>query len=217
MSSIEVFERLSDRYDSWFERNRLIAEAEARLVSSMVEKRPILEVGVGTGFFASRIGAEAGVDPSMGMLGRALSRMPRSLLVRGVGERLPFRDSAFSTVLIVVTLCFVEDPRKVLLESRRVLSGGGDLVACIVPRDSPWGRFYESLGSRGHPFYSRARFLSLGELRSLIAGAGFEVVEERAVLGFSPWEEPRLEEPSRDVRGKGFVCVKAVKAGGLSS
>ncbi|MCE4613095.1 MAG: methyltransferase domain-containing protein [Desulfurococcales archaeon] len=211
MPGIDVFEALADRYDSWFERNRIIAEAEARLVSSMVDKRPILEIGAGTGFFASRVSAEAGIDPSISMLSRAARRMRYSLLVRGVGERLPFRDSVFSTVLVVVTLCFVEDPRKVLLESRRVLTGDGDLVACIVPRDTPWGIFYEELGRTGHPFYSRARFLSLGELRRLILGAGFEITEERGVLGFAPHEEPRLEKPSGEVRGKGFVCVKAVK------
>ena len=45
----------------------MTAENEVKLVKLMVSRapRPILEVGVGTGYFAGRVGAEAGLDPSM--------------------------------------------------------------------------------------------------------------------------------------------------------
>jgi ubiquinone/menaquinone biosynthesis C-methylase UbiE len=191
------------------------AENEVKLVKLMVSRapRPILEVGVGTGYFAGKVGAEAGLDPSMKMLEIARMRGV-GLLVRGVGESMPFRNEVIGTVLIVVTLCFVDDPARVLEESFRVLRMGGVLVSCIVPRDSPWGEHYTRLGSEGHPFYSKARFLTLGEHEELIRASGFEIVESMGTLSYSPFEEPRLEEPSNEVRGKGFVCVKAIKGGG---
>jgi ubiquinone/menaquinone biosynthesis C-methylase UbiE len=191
------------------------AENEVKLVKLMVNRapRPMLEVGVGTGYFAGKVGVEAGLDPSMKMLETARMRGV-GLLVRGVGESMPFRDEVIGTVLIAVTLRFVDDPARVLEESFRVLRVGGVLVSCIVPRDSPWGEHYAILGFEGHPFYSKARFLTLGEHEELIRSSGFEIVEPMGTLSYSPFEEPRLEEPSNEVRDKGFVCVKAIKGGG---
>ena len=211
MSTASIFDNYSGRYDSWFDRNRVIAEAEARLVEMMVDKRPILEVGVGTGFFASRVRAEAGLDPSLGMLSIARRRLRGSLLVLGVGEKLPFRSSIFGAVVVVVTLCFVDDPEALLREAWRVLRPGGELVSCIVPLDSSWGRFYVEKGKKGHPLYSKARFLSRSSHVNLIESAGFSVVRELGVLSFKPWDEPRLEDPAPWNGDMGFVCAKALK------
>ncbi len=71
----------------------MTAENEVKLVRLMVNgaPRPILEVGVGTGYFAGRVGAEVGLDPSMKMLEIARMRGV-GLLVRGVRESMPFKD-----------------------------------------------------------------------------------------------------------------------------
>ncbi len=74
-------------------------------------------MGVGTGRFAAPLGLRAGVDPAREMLRLA----PRELdLVEGVGEMLLLRSRAFPCVLLVVTLCFVQDPAAVLREAMRV-------------------------------------------------------------------------------------------------
>ncbi|MGQ9496117.1 MAG: class I SAM-dependent methyltransferase [Thermoanaerobaculaceae bacterium] len=213
MLTAGLFDELYDRYDKWFESNTITAENEARLVKVMAEgaPRPIVEVGVGTGYFASKIGAEAGLDPSPRMMSIARMRGVE-LLVEGVGERMPFRDSSFGTVLIVVTLCFVDDPVQTLRESHRVLRSGGNIIACVIPRDSSWGKYYVELGAGGHPFYSKARFYKLEELLDMLEHVGFKIVDIMGTLGYTPEEEPRVEEPSRDTRDKSFVCVKAVKA-----
>jgi hypothetical protein len=63
---------------------------------------------VSTGRFAAPLGLRAGVNPVREMLKLA----PRELdLVEGVGEMLPLRSQAFPCALLVVTLCFVQDPR----------------------------------------------------------------------------------------------------------
>ena len=214
MSTARVFDELWARYDSWFERNRIIAFNEARLIKSLVseDKRPLVEIGVGTGFFSESVRAEAGIDPSFKMLLRARER-GISLLVRAVGERLPFKDRVFGTVIIVVTLCFVDEPLRVLREAYRVLYRGGELISCIIPRESPWGMVYRRKAEEGNPFYSLARFYSREEARSLIRKAGFAIVEERGVLSFKPGEEPRIEDPSPWNGSQGFLCIKALKTG----
>ena len=193
----------------------MTAENEVKLVKLMVSRapQPILEVGVGTRYFAGRVGAEAGLDPSMKMLMVARMRGVE-LLVRGVGESMPFRSGVIGTILIVVTPCFVDDPARVLQESFRVLRVGGNLVSCIVPRDTPWGYHYTKLGSEGHPFYSKARFLSLREHEELIEASEFKITQSMGTLSYSPFEEPRLEDPSDEVKDKGFVRIKAIKGGG---
>ncbi len=204
-----MFDKLWELYDEWYYRHKTIAENEVRLVKSMVTKHPVLEVGVGTGFFAQHVGAEIGVDPSINMLGKALKRGIE--VAQGVGEKLPFRDRSFMTVLLIVTLCFVDDPYLVLAESTRVAKRGGDVVACIVPRDSSWGRKYVEEAKRGHVFYSRARFYTVAEVYDMMEKAGLKIVEARGVLGFKPWERPYPEEPSNDIVDKGFVCIRGVK------
>ena len=88
---------------------------------------------------------------------------------------------------------------------------GGDVVACIVPRDSSWGRKYVEEAKRGHVFYSRARFYTVAEVYDMMEKAGLRIVEAKGVLGFKPWERPYPEEPSNDIIGKGFVCIRGVK------
>ncbi|MCE4624655.1 MAG: class I SAM-dependent methyltransferase [Desulfurococcales archaeon] len=207
--SHRVFDRLYERYDEWYRRHPIDAWNELLAVREALHGSPgpCLEVGVGTGWFASKAGCEYGVDPSMGMLRIARARGVEVVL--GRGESLPFRDDSFGTVLMVVTLCFVQDPARVLEESARVVRRGGRVVPCIVPRESPWGRHYEKLASRGHPFYSLARFLTVGELVSLLEDAGLRVERMVATLSYGPEEEPRAEEPRSYSGWEGFVCIVA--------
>jgi len=164
-------------------------------------------VGTGTGFFAWRLGVEYGIDPSVHML--ELARMRGVEVVAGVGEALPFRDSVFGAVLLVVTLCFVDDPASVVREAARVLRPGGYLVACIVPRESEWGRYYESI-KNSSPFYRIARFLSTVEVEALVEGAGLKTVKWVSTLTYGPLDVPRPEEPFEGLGG-GFSCLRARK------
>ncbi len=207
-SIVELFERHAERYDSWYMRNRIIAENEARLVQLFKPRKPSVEVGAGTGFFASRLAVDVAVEPALNMLRRAHERGLEA--VQALGENLPLRSSSMATVYLIVTLCFLENPDPVIAEIARVLRRDGSLVSCIVPRDSSWGRYYVELGRKGHLFYSRARFYTVGEMDSLYSRYGLTRTRTLGTLSFKPWEEPRLEEPkpwtpSSDL---GFVCAE---------
>ncbi|WP_243666066.1 hypothetical protein [Vulcanisaeta sp. JCM 16159] len=55
-SSISIFNRYARDYDNWYVRHVDIAESEIRTVSVMVPKGLGIEIGVGSGFFAGRLG-----------------------------------------------------------------------------------------------------------------------------------------------------------------
>ncbi len=169
---------------------------------------PRLEVGVGSGRFAAALGLEVGLDPARASLRFAAER--GVAVVQGAGERLPFGDRTFGTVVIVVTLCFADDPASLLGEARRVLASSGRLVAGVVPLDSAWGCHYEAQGRAGHPFYRCARFLTLSEHRRMLADAGFTITGTRSTLTQVPSDDP-VEEDIQEgvVSGAGFVAFQA--------
>jgi len=204
-----VFDRYWRVYDAWYVRNSVTAENEVRAVAAALAdaRRPWLEVGVGTGFFAWRLGVDYGLDPSIRML--SVARRRGVEVVAGVGEVLPFRDGVFGAVLLIVTLCFVDDPVAVVSESARVLRRGGYLVACVVPRENEWGRYYESIRDSS-PFYRIARFLSTAEVEALVEGAGLKPVRWVSTLTYGPLDVPRPEEPFEGLGG-GFSCLRARK------
>jgi demethylmenaquinone methyltransferase/2-methoxy-6-polyprenyl-1,4-benzoquinol methylase len=91
----------------------------------------ILDVGGGTGrvaqHFVDIVRAICVLDLSHGMLLEAKKKLAIQAC-RGIAERLPFRDGAFSRVVAVDSFHHFEDHEKVASEMVRVLSPGGRLV-----------------------------------------------------------------------------------------
>lgn len=208
-----LFERLAERYDAWYEDpvGRQLFAMELACLRPLLQgtTRPRLEVGVGSGRFAATLGVEVGLDPAREPLGLARARGVR--VVQGVGERLPFRDGVFGGVLVVVTLCFADDPQMLLAEARRVLRPGGALVLGELVADSSWGQWYRRRGEAGHSFYSQARFLTAADTKEMLRMAGLRVAAARSTLTQPPTDQPH-PEPAVDGAGDraGFVCLKAV-------
>jgi SAM-dependent methyltransferase len=211
-SSAAVFERLAARYDEWYEGpvGRVAFPMEVECLAPMLEGtgRPRLEIGVGSGRFAAALDVEFGIDPAHAPLRLARSR--GVTVVRGLGEALPFGDGSFGAVLIVVTLCFADDPLALLREAHRVLRDPGALVLGMVFADSPWGAFYRERALAGHPFYAAARFLRRTTVRELLARTGFQLTASRSVLRQPPGSRLRLEAAVEgDHPEAGFVAWKA--------
>ncbi len=211
MSTARIFDLLYLDYDHWYEEHPVTARNELLVVGEALSgaPEPCVEVGVGTGWFASRLGCLLGVDPSLSMLRIARARGVEA--VAGRGEALPLASSRLGTVLMVVTICFVDDPWRVVAEASRALVGGGRLVVCIVPRDSPWGRYYVSLASRGHPFYSHARFYTVGEVDEFARRAGLRRRRVLATLSYPPGAPERYEDPRPYTGSEGFACIEYSK------
>ncbi|MDA8040211.1 MAG: class I SAM-dependent methyltransferase [Actinomycetota bacterium] len=207
-----AFEDLAARYDAWYDMasGRKLFDLELRCLRPLLSGTgpPRLEVGVGSGRFATALGIEVGLDPARAPLDLAARRGVR--VVQGAGEQLPFADHGFNVVILVVTLCFADDPAGLLDEVRRVLRPGGSLVVGLVPGDSAWGQAYEEKRRAGHPFYQGAHFLTLADHLGLLGRAGFEVVAARSTLRQAPMDAPVDEEVREGALSEaGFVAVAA--------
>jgi ubiquinone/menaquinone biosynthesis C-methylase UbiE len=96
----------------------------------------VLEIGVGSGqnlaLYGSAVHRVYAIDPSMELLQiarnrSAEARLPVSL-TRASAEQLPFADAIFDSVVMTWTLCSIPNPVAALIEMRRVLKPGGNLV-----------------------------------------------------------------------------------------
>ena len=173
-SSESVFDSHTDEYEEWFERNRSAYLSELRLLEMLIPENGLgLEVGIGTGKFAAPLGIDFGIDPSRNML--QLARKSGSRVVLAKGEQTPFRDGIFDYVLIMVTICFVDDSYRVIEESKRVIKNGGRIVVGIIDRDSWLGRIYLAKKDKSK-FYQEATFYSAREIVEMLKSRDFKDV-----------------------------------------
>jgi ubiquinone/menaquinone biosynthesis C-methylase UbiE len=191
------FDPIAETYDQWYETAEgwAIFNAELKCLRSVCGNccGRWLEVGVGTGRFASGLGVSRGIDPSLSMLEIAVARGIMAYL--GVAESLPFPQNSFDGVLMVMTLCFIQDSLRALKECCRILKSDGSLLLGIVPKDSPWGRAYARKKEKGHPIYSLTRFYEAPEVLALFEKAGFIFKESASTLFWHP-DEPWEVEPT---------------------
>ena len=206
------FERLAERYDAWFEteKGHRIFRVEVDCIRDLLEEmsRPWLEIGVGTGRFAAAIGVDEGIDPSPAVLNYAADRGIRTRV--GRAEELPFPDAQFGMALMVVTICFLENPGQAFRECRRILRGDGYAVVGLVPKDSAWGELYARKGAEGHPFYSVARFYTSREVVGLAERAGLYLDRATSCLFEKPDQDVDSHRPSQEgiAKGAGFVGMR---------
>ena len=204
-----IFDEYYREYDLWYERNRLayLSELEAVKIALPEEGRG-LEVGVGTGRFASRLGIPYGIDPSFRMAKLAEDRGVRVIVARG--EEIPFKDDEFDYALIAITICFVRDPERVIRETRRILRDGGRIIVAIIDRDSFLGRAYQVRKSK---FYEEARFFSVDEVVNLLGESGFDDFSLLQTIFRFPHELEEVERPDVGYGRGGFVVISARKIG----
>lgn len=109
--------------------------------------RPILDLGAGDGHFASVVFAdpiEVGLDPWREPLQEAATRKAYHFLTQAVGDKMPFPDASFATVISNSVLEHIEDLDPVILDTFRVLKPGGLFVFCV-----PNQRFLTELWGQG--------------------------------------------------------------------
>jgi len=221
---IEPFERYGEEYDAWFDEHRHVYEAELRAIRALLPKTKMkesengsksIEIGVGSGRFAAPLGITLGIDPAPGM--RLLAKARGIEVIGGIAEALPLRDSHFELVLMVTTICFLDNAEKAFREVYRVLKPYGCFIIAFIDRDSPLGAIYSHKKSDS-PFYRVARFYNTREVIALLKDAGFnkEIKSMQTIFRFhTQLEDEKEEDKVEEVRqgyGKGsFVVLKVVK------
>ncbi|MFA7671624.1 MAG: class I SAM-dependent methyltransferase [Sphaerochaetaceae bacterium] len=171
MAKTEAFDKHSDVYDLWFDNNRLLYETELKAIKSLITEGEIgLEVGVGSGKFAFPLNIQYGVEPSDIMAEKA-SRLGIEVY-KGVAENLPIESNRFDFVLMVTTICFVDDLEKAFKEAKRVLKNGGSIILGFVDLNSEIGQEYLKR-KESSLFYSEATFYTTDEVLYSLSKVGF--------------------------------------------
>ena len=212
-SKIDAFDSLARAYDSWFEQEgRLILASEVEPLKQALPllPKPWIEIGIGSGRFAQALGIDIGLDPSRELLKIARNRGISVFL--GRGEEMPYQDGVFGTAFFIVTLCFVDSPRRTLDEVARLLESQGKMVLALVLKESPWGQLYQAKKETGHRFYKYARFYNYGEVDMFLMQTGFSVEKVVSTLFQSPGEVDHIELPRQGFSvDAGFTVILAGK------
>jgi ubiquinone/menaquinone biosynthesis C-methylase UbiE len=206
LPKIEPFEKYSNEYDKWFDNHIDFYAAELDAIRQLIPPPGAegLEVGVGSGKFAVPLGIKIGVEPSEKMASKA--KLQGIEVHPGTAEELPFSDSRFDFVLMVTTICFVDDVVKSLREVFRVLKIGGIVIIGFVDRESELGKQY-SKKKESSRFYKDATFFSAPEVLRYLKGSGFAITNVLQTL--IPGELPKT---ILEGFGMGaFVAIKGKK------
>jgi SAM-dependent methyltransferase len=209
MGKIEPFEMFPERYEEWFEINRFVYESELQAIKQLLPERGKgIEVGVGSGRFAAPLGIKLGIEPSAEMRKIALSKGIE--VMDGVAESLPFKDTQFDFVLMVTTICFLDDIDAAFKETCRVLKPEGYFIIGFIDKESPIGQFYQKHKDE-NPFYKIADFYSVTEVTQHLRQSGFESFHFTQTV-FHDLSEIKEVEPVKEWYGEGsFVIIRAKK------
>jgi ubiquinone/menaquinone biosynthesis C-methylase UbiE len=194
------FSRWSDSYDRSILQWLLFGPSHRALIRRLREAlgdRParILDVGCGTGVFASRLRAVLprvevyGVDLVAEMLkkGQSRWRLHRGhvLPIQGDSERLPFASGTFDIVTCANSFHHYPRQDRAIAEMGRVLRPGGRLLVIDGYRDLPWGWFIFDVcvaTVEGDVHHASAK-----RFRELMTEAGLHAIAQRRFPGFAPF------------------------------
>jgi SAM-dependent methyltransferase len=169
-TKVEPFEKHAPEYEAWFEKNRYVYESELMAIKRQLPKKGEgVEIGVGSGRFAAPLGIKLGVEPSGKMREYARSRGVEAL--DGVAEKVPLANCLFSFVLMVTTICFLDDTETALKEVYRILKGRGHILIGFIDNDSPVGILYQRHKNES-VFYKAATFHSVNKVSSYLKTEG---------------------------------------------
>ncbi len=209
MANIEAFENYSQQYEDWFERNEFIYKSELKAVKHFIpEGKKGLEVGIGSGRFAKPLGIEIGVEPSLEM--RKLAEHRGLEVYDATGESLSFTDNSFDFVLMVTTICFLDDVQKTFKEVRKVLKEEGSFIIGFVDKNTSLGKIYEEK-KKDNVFYKKAKFYSAEKVLSLLKEYNFKNIEVVQTLSGKLPEIDKVQDFKEGHGEGGFVVIKGKK------
>ena len=213
MPKTKPFDEYLNEYEEWFIQNSFVYSSELKAIKDIsVVPENAVEVGIGSGLFAEPLGIKTGIEPSEAMREKAKERGIN--VIDGVAENLPWKDNSIDYVLMVTTICFVDDVKKSLNEVYRVLQKGGSFILAFVDKNSPVGQLYQK-NMKKSLFYKDAAFFSTEDLYEYLKEAGFTIKKTKQTVFGKLNEVVEIQEP-REGYGEGsFVVIHAVKKNGM--
>ncbi len=233
MSEI-AFDEYSEKYDSWFLKNKAILESEVALLAYFLRNpRRALSVGCGSGLFEMLlqrdygIVIQEGIEPSESM---AEIARKRGLKIRiGMAETTTYGDAEFDTVIFNGSPSYIKDLRKALRQSYLALRPGGHVVVADVPKESSYALLYNLatvVNTWNHPllqgvkpqdpypieFVTEANWRTTKEKIHLIEEVGFKNLEYAQTLTrHPPYSNDEKEEPVEGYTRGDYVAIRGLK------
>jgi demethylmenaquinone methyltransferase / 2-methoxy-6-polyprenyl-1,4-benzoquinol methylase len=190
-----LFTRIARNYDTT---NHVISLGfdvlwRNRFARLFQNRNRIADVCCGSGAMMPVLGKRilAGLDFTHAMLQVCAEKNPRSRLVEGDAQNIPFVSNTFDSAIIVYSIRNIPDVRKALSELHRILQPGGLLG--ILDFGVPKGKFLESL----YLFYFRKIMPFIGSWVAKDKGSYHYFVN--SVMNF-----PKREEFVRLMQEAGF-------------
>lgn len=200
------FDTEVEEYEEWFITNDKLLDSEVDAIKQLI---PVsdngIEIGVGTGIFASRLGIQDGVEPSNKMAAEAAKKGIN--VFNGVAEKVPVDSGTYQFALMVTVDCFLDDVSKAFSEVRRILVTDGIFIIAFLDKATPLGQLYEE-NKHLHKSCRYATFHTSTEIVSLLKTGGFEVVDKRQKI-YSL--KNTLQEVKCGVGEGVFAVIKAKK------
>lgn len=205
MEKDNPFDQEIKEYEEWFAANDKLFASELAAIKELIPASGRgIEIGVGTGIFATALGIRDGVEPSEKMAAEAIRKGIH--VIPGTAEQIPLEDGSYPFALMVTVDCFLDDVPKAFSEINRILVKDGEFIIAFLDKATPLGRLYDQ-NKQSHRSYRHAHFHTSAEILSLLDSAGFEIVDRRQTI-FT------LENVMQDVRcgvGDGVFAVYKTK------
>ena len=208
IEKIRTYDKTWKEYDGWYDTHQALYQSQIKALKKIVLSGQGLEIGVGTGRFASPLAVRFGLDPSLNML--KLAKQRNIKVVLGFGESLPFKNESFNFVTIVYTIELVDDPLRFLKEAVRTLKKRGALILGMLDRESSWGKFYKQKAAQSK-YYNVFRFFSPEEILQIFKKLPLEYKVAFQTQFHPPPDIKDIEEPKKGFGQGGFVVLKAIK------
>jgi len=201
-----VFDVEVEEYEEWFKTNDKIFSSEVKAIKQLLPACARgIEIGVGTGTFAVRLGIQNGLEPSEKMGAEAIKKGID--VKKGVAEEIPVQDESYQFALMVTVDCFLDDVARAFSEVRRILVNKGTFIIGFLDRDTPLGNYYEQNKHR-HKSYKQAHFHSAKEISEFLEKAGFEIQDKRQTI----YSLENIDQDIKEGVGEGvFAVIKAKK------
>ena len=190
-----------EEYEEWFKTNDKLLASELETIRQLLPASVKgIEIGAGTGIFASKLGIGCGVEPLEKMAAEAIKKGIH--VIKGVAEELPIDDGSFQFALMVTVDCFLNDVLKAFSEVRRILVNSGVFIIAFLDRATPLGQLYEQ-NKHLHKSYKDANFHSAEEISKLLEKAGFEIQDRKQTI----YSLDNKFQETKDGVGEGFFAV----------
>lgn len=209
MAKTKPFDNYTHDYEKWFEENQILFASELEAIKKLIPKnKQGLEIGVGSGLFASKLGISEGVEPSEPM--RKMAKSRKIVVHEGVAENLPYPDQSKDFALMVTVICFVDNVKQAFKEAYRVLNVDGCLLVAFIDKDSPVGKAYEKNKYKSD-FYKEATFYSASQVIDLLQQQNFEIEKIYQTIYGDVSKITSVQEPLEGYGQGSFVVIKANK------